>query len=133
MMQIDKIIDKSGIVKVDKEKKSLKTTTQNKKEKDINKNRSFRILLKGIQRLNSNKSPLNPVKITQSVDISVLENENILEIYIINDIANTIVIPQGKDLLIMLLNKFPLIRLLFGSSANTKDGIPIVSTLVNVI
>lgn len=51
----------------------------------------------------------------------------------IDKIDATIVSAHGRDLLIMLKNKFPLIRFLFGSRASTNDGIPIVKTLVNVI
>ena len=47
--------------------------------------------------------------------------------------AKTIVKAVGSDLPIIFLNSFPLIRSLFGSSASTNEGIPIVTVLISVI
>lgn len=48
-------------------------------------------------------------------------------------IDETMVNAHGKALLIIFINKLPLIRFLLDSKAKTKEGIPIVKTLVNVI
>ncbi len=39
----------------------------------------------------------------------------------------------GKALLIIFLNKFPLMRSRFGSNASMNDGMPIVTALIKVI
>ena len=56
-----------------------------------------------------------------------------LETAMIVSIDETMVNAHGRALLIMFINKLPLIRFLLDSNAKTKDGIPIVKTLVNVI
>jgi hypothetical protein len=43
----------------------------------------------------------------------------------------TVVIPDGKALLITFFKKLPFTLSLLGSSANTNAGIPIVITLIN--
>lgn len=48
-------------------------------------------------------------------------------------IDETMVSAHGRALLIMFVNRLPFIRLLLASNAKTKDGIPMVKTLVNVI
>ena len=42
------------------------------------------------------------------------------------------VIAPGRDFLIMLVIKLPLIRSLFGSNARIKEGIPMVTALIKV-
>ena len=100
---------------------------------DINENKNFLILLKGIHNLNSKNSPLKPVNITHKVESSLPLKFIKCESPIIINIDMTIVKAQGRARLTMFLNRFPFILFLFGSRARTNDGIPIVRTLVNVI
>ena len=52
---------------------------------------------------------------------------------IINNILKTIDKAHGKAFVIIFINNRPFILSLLGSRAKTKDGMPMVSTLVNVI
>ena len=82
--------------------------------------------------LNSNKKPVNPVIITHKVDICPSVKLIKLPKIAIKTIFKTIAKEVGKDRLITLIKKLPLIRLLFGSKANTNEGTPIVKKLVKV-
>ena len=74
-----------------------------------------------------------PVKITAKVEKYVESKLNILDTKDKINILNTTVKAAGIALFIIFIKKLPLILSLFGSKANTKDGIPIVKTFIRVI
>ena len=77
-------------------------------------------------------NPVIAVMMTAKVDTSVEEILIILGSITMISIFETMVSAVGNDFLSTLTIILPLIRSLFGSSARTKDGIPMVTTLVRV-
>ena len=99
----------------------------------IEMNKIFRVKLNGVHNLNSNRKPFRPVRITQSVDISTSVSGIIFDVAVTESMEMTMVRAQGRAFFIILKNKFPSMRLLFGSSASTNDGMSMVNILMGVI
>ena len=118
---------------LDNEKRSVKKTIPIKKQEAIVPNRIFLIKLNGLQILKSKPRPHIPVRITQIVDVSLEGKLKTCDNNIVASISRTIIMAQGRALLIILTNKFPFTLSLLGSKASIKEGMPIVNTLVRVI
>ena len=95
-------------------------------------NNIFLVKLNGKHNLYKRIKPVYPVKITHNVDVSLGLILNIYDANITTNILVTIVKAVGIALLITFSKKFPFTIALFRSNANTNDGIPIVTILVNV-
>ena len=120
-------------VKFARENNCLKNTTPIINPMHIEVNKNFLNKLNGLHTLNKSKKLIKDVEITHKVEIFLLEIPMLPKTNEIRTTLITIEIPPGKALFIILCKKLPLILSLFGSSAKIKEGIPIVSTLVNVI
>ena len=117
----------------DNEKKLRNNNVETTNAVVIDANSIFLVKLNGVHSLNNNKKPFNPVNATQSVDISISVSGIILDVAVTASIEITIVSAQGSALFTIFKNKFPSMRLLLGSSANTNDGMPIVNILMSVL
>lgn len=89
-------------------------------------------ILNGLHILYNKINPVRAVITTEIVDVVSLFKFKYDDNIMTNIILNTIVRAAGIDFLIMANKKSPFILSQFDSNAKTKEGIPIVNTLVKV-
>ena len=110
-------------------KTSIHTAKTNLKTEKGNLLCSLFLLLVNV---NSSNNPYTPVEITHKLVCTSLEiMSNLFNIVSAKMLATTHR-AVGKALDITLCKKFPLIFSLLGSSAKTKEGIPIVTKLIKL-
>ena len=91
-----------------------------------------RSALNGTQSLNISMKPTVNATMTESVETCSCVSPSCCWNRQRNRTPRTMVKAEGNDFLSTFVRKFPCMRSLFGSSASTKDGAPIVSALTKV-
>ena len=119
-------------LRIARENKFLNPTIPNTKKKINVKIKIFLRLLSGLHTLYRCKKAVNPVMITDNVDISDSLILNILPTITTINIFTTIVNAEGIAFAKILIKKLLLNCSLFGSKAKINDGIPMVKALVKV-
>jgi hypothetical protein len=103
-----------------------------KERRTIVPNSAPRSALNGRQSLNISINPTANATMTESVETCGFVKFSGPLNSVKNKTPRIIVRAEGNDFFKTFAKKLPLIRSLFGSSASTNDGIPIVSELTNV-